>query len=162
MYFLWLCHTACGILVLWPGMNQNWAPWQLRAQRPNHWANTNSNSLYSLPQCWFSLIYLKQQSQSALSNAICILYTTSLQLCPTLCDPVDCSLPGSFLHGILHARILEWVGVPSCREVSPRLTSPALVGGLFTTSAAWENGHQADVQFTHSISDELVFVRMVF
>ena len=31
------------------------------------------------------------------------------QSCPTLCDPVDCSLPGSSIHGILQARILEWV-----------------------------------------------------
>ena len=31
------------------------------------------------------------------------------QLCPTLCDPMDCSLPGSSVHGILQARILEWV-----------------------------------------------------
>ena len=30
-----------------------------------------------------------------------------IQSCPTLCDPVDCSLPGSSLHGILQARILE-------------------------------------------------------
>ena len=29
----------------------------------------------------------------------------SLQLCPTLCDPMDCSPPGSSIHGILHARI---------------------------------------------------------
>ena len=34
------------------------------------------------------------------------------QLCPTLCDPVDCSLPGSSVHGILQARILEWVAIP--------------------------------------------------
>ena len=31
------------------------------------------------------------------------------QSCPTLCNPVDCSLPGSSIHGILQARILEWV-----------------------------------------------------
>ena len=31
------------------------------------------------------------------------------QSCPTLCDPMDCSLPGSSVHGILQARILEWV-----------------------------------------------------
>ena len=30
------------------------------------------------------------------------------QSCPTLCNPVDCSLPGSSVHGILQARILEW------------------------------------------------------
>ena len=39
----------------------------------------------------------------------------SLQSCPTLCDPMDCSLPGSFVHGILQARILEWVAMPSSR-----------------------------------------------
>ena len=32
----------------------------------------------------------------------------SLQLCPTLCDPMDCSLQGSSIHGIFQARVLEW------------------------------------------------------
>ena len=36
-----------------------------------------------------------------------------LQSCPTLCDPMDCSPLGSSLHGILQARILEWVAMPS-------------------------------------------------
>ena len=36
-----------------------------------------------------------------------------LQLCLTLCDPVDCNSPGSSVHGILQARILEWVAMPS-------------------------------------------------
>ena len=35
----------------------------------------------------------------------------SLQLCPTLCDPVDGSLPGSPIPGILQARTLEWVAI---------------------------------------------------
>ena len=35
----------------------------------------------------------------------------SLQSCPTLCDPMDCSLPGSSVHGILQARTLEWVAI---------------------------------------------------
>ena len=30
------------------------------------------------------------------------------QLCPTLSDPMDCSLPGSSIHGIFQARVLEW------------------------------------------------------
>ena len=42
----------------------------------------------------------------------------SLQLCSTLCDPVDCSLPGSPVHGILQARILEWVAISSSRGSS--------------------------------------------
>ena len=33
------------------------------------------------------------------------------QLCPALCDPMDCSPPGSSIHGILQARILEWVAI---------------------------------------------------
>ena len=36
----------------------------------------------------------------------------SLQLCPTLCDPIDGSPPGSLVHGILQARTLEWVAIP--------------------------------------------------
>ena len=36
----------------------------------------------------------------------------SLQSCLTLCDPVDCSPPGSSVHELLQARILEWVAVP--------------------------------------------------
>ena len=33
------------------------------------------------------------------------------QLCLTLCDPIDCSLPGFSVHGIFQARILEWVAI---------------------------------------------------
>ena len=46
------------------------------------------------------------------------MHTRSLQLCLTLCDPMDCSPPGSSVHGILQARILEWVDLPSSRESS--------------------------------------------
>ena len=35
----------------------------------------------------------------------------SFQFCPNLCDPMDCSLPGSSVAGILQARILEWVAI---------------------------------------------------
>ena len=34
------------------------------------------------------------------------------QLCPTLCDPMNCSPPGSSVHGILQARILAWIACP--------------------------------------------------
>ena len=44
---------------------------------------------------------------------------------PTLCDPVDCSLPGSSFHGILQARILEWIallqGIFSTQKSNPHL-----------------------------------------
>ena len=40
------------------------------------------------------------------------------QLCLILCDPMDCSLPGSSIHGILEARILEWVAISFSRRSS--------------------------------------------
>ena len=33
------------------------------------------------------------------------------QSCPTLCDPMDCSLPGSSVHGVFQAKVLEWVAI---------------------------------------------------
>ena len=38
-----------------------------------------------------------------------------LQFCLTFCDPMDCTLPGSSVHGILQARILQWVAMPCSR-----------------------------------------------
>ena len=35
-----------------------------------------------------------------------------VESCPTLCNPMDCSPPGPSVHGILQARILEWVAIP--------------------------------------------------
>ena len=45
------------------------------------------------------------------------MHAKSLQLCLTLCDPVDYILPGSSVHGILQARILEWVAMPSSGDL---------------------------------------------
>ena len=63
------------------------------------------------------------------------------QSCPTLCDPVDCSLPGSSIHGILQARILEWVAISFSRGSSrPRdwTNVSHLVGRRFTLWATRE------------------------
>ena len=45
-------------------------------------------------------------------------HAKSLQSCPTLWDPMDCSPPGSSVNGILQARILDWVAMPSSRRSS--------------------------------------------
>jgi len=61
------------------------------------------------------------------------------QLCPALCDPMDCSLTGSSIHGIFQARILEWVAISFSRgsSRSPGIehasVSPALTGGFFAS-----------------------------
>ena len=75
-------------------------------------------------------------------NHLCV-HTKSLHLCPTPCDPKGYSPPGSSVHGLLRARILEWVAMPSSRRSSwPRdptwsLMSLALAGRFFTTSTIW-------------------------
>ena len=83
---------------------------------------------------------LRMMSAVGLS-CVCVC-AKSLQLCLTFCDRMDCSMPGSFVHGILQARILEWVAMPYSRESSNpgikpvSLTSPALVGKFCTTRAS--------------------------
>ena len=63
----------------------------------------------------------------------------SFKSCATLCDPMDCNPPGSSVHGILQARILEWVAIPSPGDrpnpgiKSVSLMSPALADRFFTT-----------------------------
>ena len=48
------------------------------------------------------------------------------QLCPTLSDPMDCSLPGSSLHGIFQARVLEW-GAIAFSELHPNSPQSQLI-----------------------------------
>ena len=48
-------------------------------------------------------------------TCVCVKVTQS---CPTLYNPVDCNLPGFSIHGILQARILEWVAIPFSRGSS--------------------------------------------
>ena len=50
----------------------------------------------------FYFIYLLREKERKKESAVA-------QSCPTLCDPVDCTLPGSSIHGIFQVRILEWV-----------------------------------------------------
>ena len=62
------------------------------------------------------------------------------QSCPNLWDPMDCSPPGFSAHGILQARILEWVAIPPPGDLpDPRIKpkspmSPALAGRFFITA----------------------------
>ena len=73
-------------------------------------------------------------------NQVCVLCLVT-QSSLTLCNPRDCSPPGSSVHGILQTRILEWVAMPSSRGSSqPRnLTRVSCIaGGFFTRSATRE------------------------
>ena len=70
---------------------------------PRPWDSPGKNTGVG---CHFLLQCMKVKSESQVA-----------QSCPTLCDPMDCSLPGSSVHGIFQARILEWGAVAfSVRE----------------------------------------------
>ena len=67
----------------------------------------------------------------------------SLQSCLTLCDPMDCSPPGSSVPGIFQARILGWVAMPSSRGSSQprdRTCSSCIAGGFLTTEPLGKPG----------------------
>ena len=61
------------------------------------------------------------------------------QSCPTLCDPMDCSLSGSSVHGIFQARVLEWIAISFSRVSSwPRnWTQVSPIAGRLFTIWAW-------------------------
>ena len=71
--------------------------------RPHRWQPTRLLCPWDSPGkntgvgCHFLLQCMKVKSENEVA-----------QLCPTLCNPMDCSLPGSFIHGIFQARVLEW------------------------------------------------------
>ena len=68
-------------------------------------------------------------------------HTQVAQSCPTLCDPMDCSPPGSSVHGIFQAWILEWVAVSFSRGSSwprDRTRVSRIVGRRFTIWATRE------------------------
>ena len=83
-------------------------------------------------------IYI-QSSAEALS-----VYVLVTQSCLTLCDPMDCSLPGSSVHGLSQARILQWVAIPfsggssQLRDRNPISYVSCIGRWFFTTGATWE------------------------
>ena len=89
------------------------------------------------------------------------MHAKSLQSCLTLCDFMDCSLSGFSVHGILQARILEWVTIPPPGDLpdpgieSMSLTSPASAGRFFATGTTWEAFIVVETDNTHilKISD---------
>ena len=88
--------------------------------------NSDQANIYRL-QCFSHIILFN-------FHYVCVCLVT--QSCLTLCDPMDCSRPGSSVYGIYQARILEWVAISFSRESSqPRdwtLVS-CIAGGFFTT-----------------------------
>ena len=80
-----------------------------------------------LGAAWFLV-----KSSVCVCVCVCVLVAQS---CQTLCNPMDCSPPGSSVHGILQARVLEWIAMPSSRrsfQPRDRTQVSCIVGRLFT------------------------------
>ena len=88
---------------------------------PHPWDSPGKNTGVG---CHFLLQCMKAKSESEVA-----------QSCPTLRDPMDCSLPGSSVHGIFQARVLEW-GVSLSYPWLPYLSSSLLPSSLFLISCA--------------------------
>ena len=75
------------------------------------------------------------------------------QSCPTLCYSMGCSLPGSSAHGILQAKILEWVAIPFSRDLpNPGIEPGSLnMAGSFVTIWATREGQYVQKQFSKSL-----------
>ena len=87
----------------------------------------NSRKVFSLEYA-----YKERGGIDRLTACVCI---KSLQSCSTLCNPMDRSLPGSSVHGILQARILEWDAVTSSEGSSQHRDGTqvsCIVGGFLT------------------------------
>ena len=80
------------------------------------------------------------------------------QLCSTLCDPMDCSLPDSSVHGILQARILEWVAILFSKGLS--LTQGSNLGFLHYRLALYHLSHQGSPKTSFSSVQSLSRVRL--
>ena len=107
----------------------------------------------------FRIFYTLYQESS--SNGVCV--CVCAQLCPTLCKPMDCSPPGSSVHGILQARILEWAAISFSRSGNDQFSSvvqscPTLCDPLNHSTPGLPVYHQLP-EFTqthvHRVSDTI-------
>ena len=83
------------------------------------------------------------------SPTVCIMNTCEVKIsqsCLTLCDPMDCSQPGSSVHGILQAIILEWVATPSSRASSQ--STDGNPGLLHCRQSLYHLSHQGNPIYT--------------
>ena len=86
---------------------------------------------------WWAIVHRVRESQTQLSTHTQLYYAyvcLVTQSCPTLSDPMDCSPARSSVHGILQARVLEWVAISSKGSSQPRdWTWVSSIAGRFFT-----------------------------
>ena len=89
-----------------------------------------------------NIIMLYKRNEQSSVHQISYAAAKLLQSCPTLCDPIDSSPPGSSIPGILQARTLEWVAISfsNARKWKVKVKSLSRVGLLATP---WNAAYQA-------------------
>ena len=106
------------------------------------WAIMN-RSIINIPAYvfWWTYIILSVRYCWVVGQAL--VWKVKVKMCPILCDAMNCSPPGSFVHGILQARILEWVAISSRGSSQPREWTwvPCIAGRFFTIWAT--RGYEA-------------------
>ena len=82
---------------------------------------------------------------------VCVCIMKVFQSCSALCDPMDHSMPGSSVHKIFQARILNWVASPFCRESTwPRdQTQVSCIAGKFFTIWASRDAHMYNSEINY-------------
>ena len=118
-FFWWPCHVACRILIRQPGIEPR--PSAVKAWSPNHWTPrefpaNNLNVETGIEKLWCSHVM------------------DYLILCRALCNPMDCSLPGSCVHGIFRQEYCSGLPFPTQRDL------PNLVSCVFCTGRWILNG----------------------
>ena len=96
--------------------------------------NIDDMFLSYIPQKGISVVSLLYKQH--FHNVWSLVKVLTVHSCPTLCDPMDCSPPGSSVHGILQARILEWVAIPFSRassQLRDQTQVSCIASGFFTT-----------------------------
>ena len=97
---------------------------------PRPWDSPGKNTGVG---CHFLLQCIKVKSESEV-----------VQLCPTLCDPMDCSLPGSSAHWIFQARVLEWGAIAFSTKLPLDIARCSLRGKI---TSSWKSLNYIKKQF---------------
>ena len=118
-----MCQALCGglvpahIVLTEAGCHQDWFNRGMYNTKHTAWHTVGLHCDFCLNSIWgASMFQTPNLAPHALSHILsCVLVAQS---CPTLCDPIDYSPPGSSAHGFLQARILELVVIPFSRGSS--------------------------------------------
>ena len=153
---MWMCcHFSCVWLSATAWTEAHQAPLSIEFPRQEYWSGLPFPSSGDLRSPGIELMSpaltsrffttelpgkLKIRSLG-LTYTLCCVPSLFAQSCPILCNPMDCSPPGSSVHGILQPRILEWVTMsfmPNPGIGPTSLVSPVLTGRFFTSHDTWE------------------------